>query len=279
MIDNLPVRRLSHKNLTIEGYSRAAVQSYFRVPELKVGFDIGGSPWDFMSLKTIFVTHPHLDHMAALPVFVARRRMMKMDPPTIYLPQEVVDPVDRMLKSWQRLDRGRMLCQLVGVKAGDEIELSREHIVSVFPTTHTVPSVGYLVWDRRRKLKPELVGRPQNEIRELATSGKEVTQEVRVPLVCYTGDTAPPGLDAEPATFDAQILITELTFYRPEHRKEKIHKFGHMHLDDILERADRFKNEKIIFTHVSTRYFDDQVEKGIVKRLPESLRNRVTLWF
>lgn len=279
MIENLPVRQLSHKNLTIEGYSRAAVQSYFRVPELKIGFDIGGSPWDFMSLKTIFVTHPHLDHMAALPVYVARRRMMKMDPPVIYLPQEVVDPVDRMLKSWQRLDRGRMVCQLVGVKPGDEIELSREHIVSVFPTTHTVPSVGYLVWDRRRKLKPELVGRPQDEIRELATSGTEVTQEVRVPLVCYTGDTAPPGLDAEPAAFEAQILISELTFYRPEHRREKIHKFGHMHVDDILERADRFKNEKIIFTHVSTRYLDDQVEKGILKRLPQSLRERVTLWF
>ncbi len=279
MIENLPVRRLTHRNLTVEGYSRAAVQSYFRVPELKVGFDIGGSPWDFMTLPTVFVTHPHLDHMAALPVFVARRRMMKMEPPTIYLPEEVVEPVDRMLKCWQRLDRGRMICTLVGVKPGDEIELSRENVVTVFPTTHTVPSVGYVVWDRRRKLKPELVGRPQNEIRDLATSGIDVTQEVRIPLVCYTGDTSPPGLDSDPAVYESRILISELTFYRPEHRKEKIHKFGHTHLDDIVERADRFKNEKIIFTHVSTRYLDHQIEKGILKRLPETLRERVELWF
>jgi ribonuclease Z len=279
MIENLPLRRLTHKNLTVEGYSRAAVQSYFRVPELKVGFDLGGSPWDFMSLRTVFVTHPHLDHMAALPVFVARRRMMKMEPPTIYLPEQVVEPVDRMLKSWQRLDRGRMHCQLVGVKPGDEIELSRENVVTVFPTTHTVPSVGYVVWDRRRKLKPELVGRPQNEIRELATSGQDVTHEVRVPLVCYTGDTAPAGFDADPAVYEAMILIAELTFYRPEHRKEKIHKFGHTHIDDIVERAERFKNELILFGHVSTRYLDHQIEKGILKRLPESLRARVELWF
>ena len=31
MIENAPVRSLSHKGLTIEGYSRAAVQSYWRV--------------------------------------------------------------------------------------------------------------------------------------------------------------------------------------------------------------------------------------------------------
>jgi ribonuclease Z len=278
MIENLPVRRLTHKNLTIEGYSRAAVQSYFRVPELKLGFDIGGSPWDFMSLKSIFVTHPHLDHMAALPVFVARRRMMKMEPPTIYLPAPVVEATERMLKAWQRLDRGRMLCELIGVAPGDEIELSREHVVTGFATTHTVPSVGYLVWERRRKLRPELVGRPQNEIRDLATQGIEVTQEVRHPLVCYTGDTSPPGLDAEPALYEAQVLITELTFYRPEHRKEKIHKFGHTHIDDIIERADRFKNERIIFTHVSTRYLDDQCDKAIRRKLPADLRDRVEVW-
>lgn len=279
MIENLPLHRLTHKNLTVEGYSRAAVQSYFRVPELKLGFDIGGSPWDFMSLRSIFVSHPHLDHLAALPVYVARRRMMKMEPPAIYLPAEVVDPVHRMLRSWQRLDRGRMNCELIGVKAGDEIEISREHIVTVFPTTHTVPSVGFIVWDRRRKLKPELADLSQDEIRDLATSGQSVTQEVRVPLVCYTGDTAPAGLDADPAAYEAQILITELTFYRPEHRKEKIHKFGHMHLEDILERADRFENECIILTHVSTRYHDHQIRKGILRRLPAQLRERVALWY
>src|SRR5262249_50086036 len=73
-VDNAPVRTLQHKNLTIEGYSRAAVQSYWRVPELKLGFDLGAQPWSFMTTPTWFVTHTHLDHVAALPVLVARRR-------------------------------------------------------------------------------------------------------------------------------------------------------------------------------------------------------------
>ena len=98
-VDNAPVRTLQHHNLTIEGYSRAAVQSYWRVPELKVGFDLGAQPWSFMTTPTWFVSHTHLDHVAALPVLVARRRMMKMEPPTIYMPAEAVDGVHALLRA------------------------------------------------------------------------------------------------------------------------------------------------------------------------------------
>src|SRR3954470_9574246 len=104
MLDNCPFRTLKHKDLTIEGYSRAAVQTYWRIPELKLGFDLGGSPWSFMGTSSIFVSHAHLDHLAAIPVFVARRRMMKMEPPTIYLPAESLENVQRLLNIWQRLD-------------------------------------------------------------------------------------------------------------------------------------------------------------------------------
>lgn len=278
MIDNLPLKTIEYKGLTIEGYSRAAVQSYWRIPELKLCFDLGGSPWSFTGTQTVFVTHAHLDHLAAIPVFVARRRMMRMEPPTIYLPEQTVDNVRRMLDAWQRLDRGRMMCDLIGVKAGDEVNLSREHVVTVFPTKHTVPSFGYIVWDRRKKLKSEYQGLTGDEIRDVRMSGKEVSEEVRVPLVCYTGDTAPSGLDADPAIYDAQVLITELTFFRPEHRKEKIHKFGHTHLDDILERAERFNNERILLGHFSTRYHENQIRRAVQNKLPASLKDRVILW-
>jgi ribonuclease Z len=278
MLDNLPLNTLQYKALTIEGYSRAAVQSYWRIPELKLGFDLGGSPWSFMGTQTFFITHSHLDHMAALPVYVARRRMMKMDPPTIYLPLEVVEPVQRMLRSWQRLDRGRMLCELKGVEPGAEIELSREHVVTVFQTVHTVPSVGYVVWDRRKKLKAEYQGLPQDQIRDIRLAGNDVSEEVRVPLVCYTGDTAPGGFDNYAPVMEAEVLITELTFFRPEHRKEKIHKYGHMHLDDLIERADRFRNSLIILAHFSTRYHERQIRKAVESRLPPELKDRVHLW-
>ncbi len=278
MVENLPLRTLEFDGLTIEGYSRAAVQSYWRIPELKVGFDIGGSPWSFMGTQTFFVTHGHLDHMAALPVYVARRRMMKMEPPTVYVPEEIRDNVDRLLRAWQRLDRGRMNVDLIGVKPGDELELSRENVVTVFKTKHTVPSVGYVVWERRRKLRTEFAELSGPEIRDLRLSGTEVTEEKREPIVCYVGDTAPSGLDSYEPVYKAKILITELTFFRPEHRREKIHKFGHTHIDDIIERAERFENQLIVVTHFSTRYHDREIRRVVEKRMPERLKDRVHLW-
>jgi ribonuclease Z len=204
--------------------------------------------------------------------------MMKMDPPTLYVPAEAIEDVRRLLMIMQRLDRGRMVCQLNGVRPGDEIELSREHVITVFPTTHTIPSVGYLVWDRRNKLKEEYHGLPGEKIRDLRLSGVEVTREVRTPLLAYTGDTSPEGLDNYAPLYEAKVLITEVSFIRPNHRREKIHKFGHMHLDDLLERADRFKNELIICSHFSTRYHPQEVRRLIEARLPAKLRDRVKLW-
>jgi len=278
MTENLPFDTYRHKALTIEGYSRAAVQSYWRIPELKVGFELGASPWAFMGNRTFLVTHGHLDHLAALPVFVARRRMMKMEPPVIYLPEEIVEDAWRVLRAWQKLDRGRMVCELIGVKPGVTIDLSREHRFTVFPTRHTVPSVGYIVYDVRKKLRPEFHGLSGDQIRDLRLQGTEVSAEFLNPLVCFTGDTSPHGLDAHPDVYTSSILITEMTFFRPEHRREKIHKFGHMHLDDFLDRAQRFQNELIILAHLSTRTHDAEARRRLDQVLPDSLRSRVKLW-
>ena len=105
-----------------------------------------------------------------------------------------------------------------------------------------------------------------------------MTEETLTPLVCFTGDTSPAGLDAHPDVMNAQILITEMTFFRPEHRKATIHKFGHMHLDDILDRADRFQNELIILSHLSTRTHEGQARQALRTQLPRELYDRVKLW-
>ena len=278
MLDNCPFRSLQHKDLTIEGYSRAAVQSYWRIPELKLGFDLGAQPWDFMGTPSWFVTHTHLDHVAALPVYVARRRMMKMDPPTIYLPEHAKELVDHLLKVFQRLDRGRLPCELIAVRPGDEFELSRELVAQAVATRHTVPSLGYIIWERRKKLKAEYQTLTGEQIRDLRLSGVEVTEERRIPLLAYTGDTSPEGLDANPAMYQAKVLITEMSFIAPSHRKDKIHKHGHMHLDDWVDRRNRFENELVIAGHFSTRYNDKQIKHLVRRALPEMLGGRLHLW-
>jgi ribonuclease Z len=70
----------------------------------------------------------------------------------------------------------------------------------------------------------------------------------------------------------------ELTFVAPGHRKERIHKFGHMHLDDLLERRNRFKNELVIASHFSTRYHQKQIQTCVARALPDMLDGRLHLW-
>ena len=101
---------------------------------------------------------------------------------------------------------------------------------------------------------------------------------VRSPLVAYLGDSAPKGLDDCPAMFEARILITEITFVHRSHKKEKIHKYGHIHLDDIAERRDRFKNEVIIAAHLSTRYSAKQITRLVERKFPDMLEGRLKVW-
>lgn len=278
MLNNAPIKTIKHDGYTIEGYSRAAVQSYWRIPELKMGFDLGAHPWDFMGVPTWFITHCHLDHIAALPLYVARRRLMKMAPPKIFLPAFAVDNVRKMLDSFKRLDRGRMPCDLIGVEAGEEIELSRELICNIYKTKHTVPSVGYIISERRKKLKQQYLGLSGDEIRDLREGGTEITTEHRLPLIGFTGDTSPQGIDDNPEFFETKILITEMTFIADDHRRELIHKNGHMHLDDFVARKDKFKNEIVIAGHFSTRYNMKQAQKIVKRRLPDMFDGRLKLW-
>jgi ribonuclease Z len=278
MVENIPLISHQHDGLTIEGYSRAAVQTCWRVNELKLLFDCGAQPWDFMGTPTLFITHAHLDHIAALPSYVSRRRMMKMDPPVIYLPDSAVDEAWNMLQTFRRLDRGPMPCELVGLNPGDEIECGREYLVVALPTRHTITSLGFIVYHVRHKLKPEFAELSGPEIRDLKLGGTEITTELRVPVFAYTGDTSPPGLDNNPEFYRAKILVSELTFVAPEHRKEKIHKHGHMHVDDYRKRSDRFQNELVIAGHLSTRYHDKQVATMVRRALPGMLDGRMKLW-
>ena len=277
-VENIPLLSHTHAGMTIEGYSRAAVQTCWRISELKVLFDCGVCPWDFVGTSTMFISHAHLDHIAGLPAYVSRRRMMKMDPPVIYLPDSAVDAAWDMLQTFRRLDRGGMPCELIGLLPGDEIDLSREYVVKAVPTRHTIDSVGFILSQRRHKLKPEYLDLPGDKIRDLKLSGVEITDEQRACMFGFTGDTAPKGLDDNPEFFDAKVLIAEMTFVAPEHRKEKIHKHGHTHIDDFRQRRDRFENEIVIASHLSTRYNARQVKRFVSKGLPDRLDGRLKLW-
>jgi ribonuclease Z len=220
-----------------------------------------------------------MDHILALPAYICRRRMMKMEPPTIFLPAHAVALVQKLLEVYKHLDRGRLPCRLIGVLPNEEYELSRENVLTTVETFHSIRSVGYIVWERRKRLKPELQHLTQEQIRQLAVSGQEVSAEIRFPRVAYLGDSTIQGLDANPAMFDADILIMEMSFVAKCHRGDKLRRYGHVHLDDVITRQDKFRNKVIIASHFSTRCPDRVIKHIVAKRLPDMLDGRLILWF
>lgn len=49
---------------------------------------------------------------------------------------------------------------------------------------------------------------------------------------------------------------------------------GHMHIDDFVEHAEKFKNEHILLIHFSARYSADSIVAALDDRLPVDLRKR-----
>ena len=279
MVNNLPVKTLVHKELTIEGYSRAAVQTYWRIPELKIGFDLGGQPWSFMGTPTWFVSHTHLDHLAALPVYVARRRMMKMEPPVIYLPEQAIETVranpEVVHAAGSRPDAVRAASAAAGRRNRTVARARRDRLGH---QAHGAVAGLRGLGAAAKAASPSIAQLAGHEIRDLRLAGTEVTEERRIARVAYLGDSSPEGLDATPAMYEAQVLIMEMTFVAPSHRKDKIHKFGHIHLDDIVERRERFHNEVVIASHFSTRYPAKRIKDLVARALPDALEGRLHLW-
>ncbi|MDO4568859.1 MAG: MBL fold metallo-hydrolase [Planctomycetia bacterium] len=273
-----PYRQLKFKDYTIEGFSRAACQTFWRLPEFHLGFDLGAMPWDFMGTPFWFISHTHLDHLAFLPNYVARRRMMKMTPPTIFLPQKFVPAVEKLLGVWAKLDNGSFPCELVGLEGGEEVELSREVVVQAHPVQHRIPALGYVVFHRRKKLKPEFLPLSGDEIRNLKESGVKIDYEIRVPKVAYLGDSNVHGLDANEIFYKAETLIMEMTFAEEEHTSDKIERKGHIHLNDIVRRKDKFENELIILSHFTFRSTFSTIQECVQKKLPDMLGGRIKLW-
>ncbi len=271
-------RRIKFGELTIEGFSRAPIKSFWRIPELKLGFDLGWQPWEHMGTPRWFITHTHMDHILALPAYAARRQMMDMTPPTVYLPAQKVGEAQALLTAFTRLDNGRLPCNFVGVRPGDELELSRELIVTVLKTYHSVPSVGYIVWERRKKLREEYLSLSGPQIRDLKESGVEITYEVRFPRVAYLGDTTARALDEAPDVYRADVLITEMTFVSPDVTDNMLKTAGHTHLNDFVGRRERFENKLIIAGHFSARYTNKEINAHVRAALPDMLGGRLNLW-
>jgi ribonuclease Z len=261
---------------TVRGVSVGGVYTSIHVPELGVLFDTGISPRSFGAIDTILLSHGHADHVGALPALLGIRALHgKTKPPRVVMPKEIVDDLTAALAALTRLQRWPLDIEALGMLPGDELALRPDLHVRAVRTYHPVPSLAYLLVRKVAKLRPELHGLTGPEIAARKRAGEDITEiEDRLELA-YATDTLISVLDHSPELLKARVLIMECTFLDERKSLEAARAGCHIHLDEIIERADRFENEHIVLMHVSQLYRTDEVAQILDRRVPPALRKRI----
>jgi ribonuclease Z len=260
----------------VQGWSIAGEETVVQVPELDLCFDIGRCPRFALTSKHVALSHGHMDHSAGLAYYYSQRHFQDMEPGTVVCHAQVAKAIHNVMRAWIDLEVQRTPYKVVALAPEEELEIKNHLYLRAFDTDHTVPSLGFVVIERRSKLLPDLVGLPQEDLLERKNRGEAITHTLQVPLVCYAGDTMWGNHFEREDVLEAKILITECTFLEPGHR-HRASVGRHLHLDDILVLLKRTKAEAIILTHLSRRTHMAAARDVINHAVPEEHRHRVFL--
>ncbi|RME04434.1 MAG: hypothetical protein D6805_03125 [Planctomycetota bacterium] len=264
--------------IVLEGKSRAAEQTYFRLPQFQLGFDVGKGPSSLISCKDIFLSHLHADHCAGIRSILSERKLRQSSHPLrIYLPLYAKEKLDSILQLWQELDRREYDYQLIGVEHGKDFWIRPHLRVRAFSLYHRIPTFGYTLYQKKQTLPPLHRSKSQQELLQLQQEGVPNFQTHEVPLLSYFTDTTIQALEEYPHVFQSSILILECTFWEADHHKFA-EKTGHIHLQDIAQRASSFQNDYLVLIHVSLRYSPKRVRALAKEILPPTLQKKLILW-
>jgi len=267
---------LRTEHLTIEGRSRAGHESFFRVKELGVALDIGRCPDLIIPLPHVFVTHAHLDHSVGVPFYAGQRRLQRIAHGCVYVPHENRDDFRELMALHTRMENTDYDIDIIGMRAGDVVRISRNVTVRAHQATHRVAARAYEFRETRHHLKREFGGRDGASLAQLRTQGVQVNEEVEISMLFYTGDTDRGILEQNEALYKSEVLMIECSFIGDGHQANAA-KYRHIHFDDIAAFADRFENRYVVLTHFSRRYSREEIVETVQRRCPEVLRERLRL--
>ncbi len=261
----------------LDAHSVGGIETCFQIASFDVNLDIGRCPEGAVARRTLLLSHAHIDHAAGLPYFVSMRAMRRLPPPRIFCPAGVRDRLAQLLAVWSGLDADAERCELVGLSPGDRVPLGSDRSAVAFRACHRVETLGYCLIQRRRRLRPEYRGLDGPAIAAAVARGEAVHDPIEVPEICFAGDTSAEVVEREALVRTARLLLLECTFVGDGPEREWARAGGHVHLDDLAERADLFENEAILLTHFSKRYPPSFIEDAVRRRLPKGLSERVHL--
>jgi ribonuclease Z len=261
---------------TIRGVSVGGVYTSLHVPELDLLLDAGIPLRSAAAARTLLLSHGHADHAGALGSLLGIRGLHGIKAPLrVVMPEEIVDTVVQALAALSELQRWPLAIEPIGVAAGDEVPLRKDLFVRAFRTFHPVPSLGYQVIRRARKLRLEFAGLAGDEIAARRRAGEDLLEDVDHLELAYATDTLIQVVDHEPSILASRVLILESTFLDDRKPLAAARAGCHIHLDEVIERADRFANPHLVLMHVSQLYRPDEVPAILDARVPPGLRARI----
>ncbi|HEV7509296.1 MAG TPA: MBL fold metallo-hydrolase [Thermoanaerobaculia bacterium] len=255
-------------DLRIEGWSRAGDDNWFRVHPPGLALDVGRGAVQLAGAQDVFLSHGHLDHAMGLPFVLSQRSLHRLVHTRVFCPAEIVEPLGAFVAAAERMENARYSYELLPLAPGDRVEVGRGLHMEAFATDHVVPTLGYHLWRSRRHLAPAFAGSSREELIGLRERGVDTSELVEDLWLSYCADTGPAIFGREPRIFGSKVLMMECTFVGEEHR-DKGERFKHLHLGDIAQHADRFRNEAIVLHHLSRRFRVEELRAEVDRRLPE----------
>ena len=258
------------------GFSVAGIETAIEVPSLGLVLDLGRCSRTSVNQPLVLVSHGHLDHVGAVVQHAARRAMMNMGESVYVVPASIAADVEGMFAAAEALDGGRIPRRVVPLGRGDELDLGKRRRVRPFETFHRVPSQGYTVWERRRRLRPKFRDLEGVRLGELRRAGHDLDEEYDVPILSFSGDTRVEVLERNPELLQAETLLLEATFLDDRVSVEDARAMGHIHLDELVARSELLAAKNIVLHHFSARYAAAEVSQLCHRRLPDTVKERIT---
>ncbi|CAG5133178.1 unnamed protein product [Candidula unifasciata] len=272
---------------SIFAWSISGVEScvVVKCEDVQVTFDMGVAVPESVKSPCVFITHGHIDHIAAITSHVAKRELFGMKPARYYVPPNLVQPLLTVLRTHFEMAQTPELLSSANIQPiveGDVARLNSHYFVKAFPTIHRISSQGYIVYKEEKTLKEEYRGKEGFEVAALHRNGVDIHNITITPEIAYCGDTVfdiftnPPT----PDLLKVKLLITEATYLDDHIGKNMVQKardFGHTHLQEIAQNAEIFKDVgHIILVHFSNKYSAKYIHDCIHQKLPPELRDKVT---
>lgn len=262
----------------IEAISVAGIETCVYLPLYKLAFDIGHCPQFAVEAETVCISHGHPDHFSGLYAHSTQRSMVGKTKPKYFTPSVISDAVGHALDTQAFLDGKRCAEHLELFDAETAAPyahvLTATRSVRAFPTQHRVPACAYGIYSTRKKLLAEFVSKSGQEIAAAVAAGIPIDAPHSTLDVAYSGDTTAAGLDAHRELYQAKLLIVECTYIDGDVRRAQ--ERGHIHLDELVSRADAITAENVLLIHFSQRYRRDEIERALDAKLPKDLRARTT---